>query len=266
MRQLAVILCFMLLLSPSLTAGETLHIFADDNAMPKNWLDENGEPKGINIEVLKEVTERTGIEFTYSFVPWNRAYESARKGLGAIIGLSKTQERQLIFDYSDPMYFDELVFVTGQDDAFSFAGLESMRGFTIGVKRGASYGDDFELARDLGLVTVLESSDRAGQMLMLAQGRVDAVLLSPGKIAFASVMASNDWLTRHQDEFVIVSPAYKLDPNYLGIPKALGKSHLITPINNALTEIFEDGTHQGVVERVTESAINAIQSTASQTN
>ncbi|WP_162181376.1 substrate-binding periplasmic protein [Thalassospira australica] len=266
MRQLFVFVCFLMLLSPSLKAWETLHIFADDNAIPKNWLDENGTPQGINIEVLQEVTRRTGIEFTYSFVPWNRAYESARKGWGGIIGLSKTQERKITFDYSQPMYFDELVFVTSRDNVFSFTGLDNMRGYTIGVKRGASYGDDFELARELGLLSILESPDRAGQMLMLSQGRVDAVLLSPGKIAFASVMASNDWLTDHLDEFVIVSPAYKLDPNYLGIPKILGKSHLIAPINTALAEIFEDGTHERIVKRVTDAAVRDIQSSPPQVN
>lgn len=266
MKQFAALICLLMLLSPALKAGETLHIFADDNAVPKNWLDANGTPQGINLEVLQEVTKRTGIEFTYSFVPWNRAYESARKGLGAIIGLSKTQERQITFDYSEPMYFDELVFVTDRENAFSFTGLDSMRGYTIGVKRGASYGDDFELARDLGLFNVLESSDRAGQMLMLAQDRVDAVLLSPGKVAYASVMASNDWLKNHQDEFMIVSPPYKLDPNHLGIPKILGQSHLIAPINSALAEIFEDGTHASIVERVTESVVRDIQSAAFQTN
>ncbi|MEQ8284919.1 transporter substrate-binding domain-containing protein [Thalassospira sp.] len=266
MKQFVVLICFLMSLSPALQAGESLHIFADDNALPKNWLDADGAPQGVNIEVLDEVTRRTGIEFTYSFVPWNRAYESARKGMGAIIGLSKTQERQITFDYSEPMYFDELVFVTNRESAFLFEGLDSMRGYIIGVKRGASYGDDFENARTLGLLNVLESSDRAGQMLMLAQDRVDAVLLSPGKIAFASVMASNNWLSSHKDEFVIISPPYKLDANYLGIPKSLGKSHLITPINNALADIFEDGTHERIVKRVIEDAVRDIESAEQQSN
>ncbi|MEQ9566159.1 MAG: hypothetical protein RLN85_10175, partial [Pseudomonadales bacterium] len=69
MKQFVVLICFLMSLSPALQAGESLHIFADDNALPKNWLDADGAPQGVNIEVLDEVTRRTGIEFTYSFVP-----------------------------------------------------------------------------------------------------------------------------------------------------------------------------------------------------
>ena len=50
----------------------------------------------------------------------------------------------------------------------------------------------------------------------------------------------------------------KLDPNYLGIPKSMGKSHLLDPINAALKSIREDGTFTRIVEVNTEKATREI--------
>lgn len=87
------ILIFTLLGSIGFTYAETLKIVGDDNAMPKNWLNEESLPQGIMIDILTEVTKRTDIEFTYELGPWNRSLQLSKKGAGAIIGFSKTAER-----------------------------------------------------------------------------------------------------------------------------------------------------------------------------
>ncbi|MBT4627205.1 MAG: amino acid ABC transporter substrate-binding protein [Rhodospirillales bacterium] len=239
-------------------AGETLHIFADSHAKPKNWEGSNGEPRGIQIEILEEVTKRTGIEFTYFFAPWKRVFISSEAGKGGIIGFSKTKERAKLWDYSLPLYYDELVFVTTKEKVFSFNGLESLKGKEIGIKRGASYGDDFESAIARNLFKIVETADREGQMQMLAKGRLDAILLSPGRIALESLIADHKWLRDHKDNFVLISPPYKLDPNYLGIPKSMNKSHLLEPINMAIKAMNEDGTHKRIVDRITAEVIAEI--------
>jgi ABC-type amino acid transport substrate-binding protein len=227
--------------------ADTLPIVADDNAKPKNWI-EGGKPRGIMIEILAEVSERTGIEFTYDFGPWNRVFTLSKNGKGAIIGFSKNAERLKTWDYSVPMYYDELVFVTTQEKQFSFNGLESLAGKRIAIKKGASYGDDFEQAVADGIFELVESENRDGQMRMMVFDRVDAVLLSPGQIALASVIAENEWLQEHEDDFVIVQPAFKRDPNYLGIPKSMNQSDLLPKINEALLAIQADGTQERILE------------------
>jgi len=229
--------------------AESIHIVGDDNAKPKNWLDSNGQPKGIMIDLLSEVTRRTGIEFTYDLAPWNRSYTLSANGKGAIIGFSMNKQRLESWDFSDPMYYDELVIVTSLDKQFAFEDLTSLAGKRLAIKRGTSYGDDFEQARQNNLFSVVESTDRAGQMRMLTLDRVDAILLSPGKIALQTVIGENQWLTEHQDQFVILEPPYKRDPNYLGIPKSMNQAHLLPAINQALTAMHEDGTYKLIVDR-----------------
>ena len=178
----------------SVYAQETLPIMGDFKAQPKNWLDESGTPKGIMIDLLKEVSLRTEIKFTYNLYPWKRAFALSEQGDGAIIGFSKSTERSMTWDYSDPMYYDELVLVTTKTKQFEFKGLESLNGRRLAIKNGASYGDDFELARKNHYFEVTETTNRTGQMRMLTADRVDVVLVSPGRIALETVISQNDWL------------------------------------------------------------------------
>ena len=249
---------FSFLLVNTSQAADVLHIYADFRAMPKNWQNDNGDAEGIQIEILEEVSKRTGIKFTYTFAPWNRVFAQSEAGRGAIIGFSKNRAREKLWDYSDPLYFDELTFVTLKQKRFEFKNLESLRGMRIAIKRGASYGDDFEAAIKNGIFTVIETVNRAGQIQMLTRDRVDAVLLSPGKIALEGLIAENKWLQAHREDFALVKPPYKLDPNYLGIPKSLHKSYLLGPINAALKDIYAEGLHAEIVDRVTQKAIDII--------
>lgn len=255
MRSLLLILCLFFCFGAN---AETLKVYADERAIPKNWV-ENGQAKGILIEILAEVTKRTGIQFDYEFGPWNRILNLSRAGKGAIIGFSKTAERELHWDFSMPMYFDELVLVTSKEKAFPYTGLASLTGKRIAIKRGASYGDDFELAVARGLFNLVETTDRAGQMRMMAANRVDAVLISPGKMALASVIAENDWLIGRKDDFVVISPPYKKDPNFLGIPKSMQQSQLLGPINAALQAIQDDGTYQTIVDRQVQQFMESLE-------
>jgi ABC-type amino acid transport substrate-binding protein len=258
------ILSMALLIMSSLVMtchADALAIVGDDKAKPKNWLDSAGQPKGIMIDLLSEVSRRTGIEFTYDLSPWNRALTLSSNGKGAIIGFSKTAERQQRWDFSEPMYTDELVIVTTKAKAFDFTGLASLTGKRLAIKKGSSYGDDFEKARQNGDIAIVESTDRAGQMRMLELDRVDAVLISPGRVALETVIAENEWLQKHRDDFAILQPPYKEDPNYLGIPKSMGKSHLLQDINKALLDMRKDGTYQTIVDKNIQAVLEQLTNT-----
>lgn len=147
------------------------------------------------------------------------------------------------------MYHDELVIVTLKSNSFLFEGLESLSGKRLAIKLGATYGDDFEEAVAKGTFEVIETTDRAGQMRMLTLDRVDAILLSPGILAVEATIAENEWLVEHRNDFSMLSPPYKRDPNFLGIPKVMNKSELLIPINGALQSMIDDGTHKKIVDR-----------------
>ena len=239
----------IIVFSSQFAIADHLLIVGDDNAKPKNWLNEDGKAEGVMIDLLNEVSRRTGITFDYQLMPWKRALKLSSLGRGSIIGFSKTSERQKTWHYSVPMYFDELVFVTTKDKVFDFNGLSSLAGRTVAIKLGASYGDDFEQARKNRVYSVVETTDRKGQLQMLSYGRVDLVLMSPGRLALESTLAENKFLIEHRNDYVLLDKPFKLDPNYLGMPKSINKKSLLLKIDSALESIKSEPIYQKIIER-----------------
>lgn len=127
--------------------------------------------------------------------------------------------------------------------------MKALKGKTLALERGATYGDDFEAMRAKKLFSVVSSSGREEGMRLLMLERVDVVILSPGRAAFDAMMTSTPWLKAREHEFVVAKRPFKIDPNYIGIPKAMNKSHLLPKINEALKEIEQDGTLSEVIKQ-----------------
>ncbi|MCK7616195.1 substrate-binding periplasmic protein [Roseibium sediminicola] len=259
MKLASTVLALIALFSSPLWA-QTIPIVGDDNAKPKNWLSEDGTAMGIHIALLEEISNRTGFEFTDELVPWKRALVLSQAGKAAIIGFSKTKEREEHWHYSAPLFFDELVFVARKGHEFEYSGLESLVGRRVGIKSGATYGDDFEEAKRAGHLVAVETTDREDQLRMLVAGRVDLVLLSPGAIALETVIAENEWLREHKDDFKVLSPPYKLDPNYVGFPKTMDIPGALEMINDAIHNMNVDGTYAKIVSAETKTIIDELRS------
>lgn len=249
-------LIFIIFMTFSLAAtAEEISIFADYKAKPKSWISDDGTAHGIQYEILQEITKRTGITFNFHFTPWKRAVRMSQLGHGGIIGFSKSKERMKEWDYSEPIYFDELVVVSMKKRFLSFIDNRSLNNLRIGIKLGARYGDKFEKAVSENTFHIVESTNRVDQLQLLTTGQVDAVLMSPGKFALDIVVLENIWLQKYRSEFIVHEPAFRVDPNHIALPKSLQKAHLIAPINQAIKTIMSDGTYQAIVHRVTEQAL-----------
>ncbi len=241
----------------SVTIAEEVVIFADYKAKPKNWVSDDGTAHGIQYEILKEITKRSGIQFSFHFTPWKRAVRMSQLGHGGIIGFSKSKERMKEWSYSEPIYFDELIVISMKKRSLSFIDERSLNGLRVGIKLGARYGDKFEQAVSKNVFQIVESTNRVDQLQLLTTGQVDAVLMSPGKFALDIVILENAWLQKYKTEFVVHTPAFRVDPNHIALPKSLNKSHILAPINTAIQAIMSDGSYQAIVQRVTEEALNA---------
>lgn len=84
---------------------------------------------------------------------------------------------------------------------------------------------------------------------MLSYGRVDLVLMSPGRLALESTLAENKFLIEHRNDYVLLDKPFKLDPNYLGMPKSINKKSLLLKIDSALESIKSEPIYQKIIER-----------------
>jgi len=225
-----------------------LTILGNDKKPPKIYLD-NGVPKGILIDMMEWIGREMNCQFSYTLVPWKRAYYWGALGKGALIGFSKTEEREKIFDYSNVMYYNEMILVVLKGKEFPFKTIDDLKGKKLGVVLGASFGQEFESALKKGIFTTVPNTEPQARLLQLLKGRVDAVLIGPGKTAFETTLKKDPKLLKNRDKFTILPKPFTNDPNYLGILKKLNMKEFLTKFNKALKKGHEKGAFDKIKEK-----------------
>ncbi|HKI80252.1 MAG TPA: transporter substrate-binding domain-containing protein [Pseudodesulfovibrio sp.] len=249
MRHITLLLTFLatLLLSSSTFAADPIVIFGTDCKPPKSWV-HLGLPKGVLVDILHEIEARTGLSFDIRLMPWKRAYMYALEGRGGIFGLSKNRDRMALFDFSDVMYVDEMRLVVLKDREFSYHTVEDLKGMTLGVTRGASYGDDFDRAKGR-IFTPSEDSGPISRLRMLLAGRIDAALIGPGEVSVRFAIAQDKILRKNQEQFVILDTPLAQDDNYIGFSKDSKQHAVLEKIDKALLEMQQDDTIRRIESR-----------------
>lgn len=224
--------------------AETLTILGNHKKPPKSYVDD-GEAQGILIDIMNYALDKLDTTGNFQLTPWSRAYNSALNGRGGIIGLSMTTERQQLFDFSDVMYYEELILVVRDDAVFDYQSIEDLRGKVVSFQRGATFGDDFEAARK-DLFIGAEDDSIEQRLLKLLNGRVDVAIIGPGVHAFNTVLSANRTLAASRDRFRILPKPFKRDPNYLGFAKSLKMDDFLLRFNQVLAE----GNRNGDISRI----------------
>jgi ABC-type amino acid transport substrate-binding protein len=211
-----------------------IDVFGSDYSIPKAYV-QNGENKGLLVDILRYVDERLpNHQFTIKLAPWSRAYKNAVDGEGGIVGISKTAEREVLFDYSEPVYTDTVMIVVLAGKAFDFKGIADLHGKTIGIGRRGSYGDDFDNALKAGLFRLEEDSGPANRLRKLLAGRMDGGLFNGGVAGFQQVLQEDRELYAQRDKFEVLPVPLKSDPNYLAFAKGMHQQDLLNEVNRIL--------------------------------
>lgn len=251
-RNVIIILAFFALSMPGAPClGDEIVILGNHYKPPKVYL-ENNDPKGILVDIMRHVEKRTGHSFNIQLYPWKRAYREALKGEGGIFGLSMTTERRLrIFDYSDIMYYDDIMLVVLKGNEFPFNSIEDLKGKRVGARRGAIYGDEFKRGKN-ELFAVDEDGYTAHRLKKLLRGHIDVALIGPGKTGFNRVMRDNFEYLGKKDAFVVLPKPFIRDPQYLGFAKSMNMKGFLQEFNQVLKKMFEDGTIQRIFDKYSE--------------
>ena len=208
-----------LALSFSAWADEII-VFGDDNYAPVIHL-QAGKPAGVLVDLLRKVAERTGDTYTVQLFPWKRALETAKAGRGALIGVSLNAERAGVFDFSDPVYDDDIQIVTLKGREFGFDKLADLKGKVLGGVLGASYGEQVDTAIRDGVFKIDRDVSQVNRLNKLLAGRMDAALIGNGIEGFESVLQSDPQLVAKRGQFSVLAKPLTRDPLYLAIPKSM---------------------------------------------
>ncbi len=117
-----------------------IRLGVDPGFVPFEFIDENGEYKGIAADYLALISEKTGLRFeVVKGLTWPEAYDKALAGeIDALPAVGKTSEREAHFLLSEPYYKFKRVIVTG-DTETGISGMDDLEGMTVAVQRNSSH-------------------------------------------------------------------------------------------------------------------------------
>lgn len=120
--------------------GQTYVIGTDTTFAPFEFR-QNGELTGIDMDLLRTIAEDQGFEVEIRSLGFNAALAalSSNQVDGVIAGMSITDERKEIYDFSEP-YFEsgvQMAVAANNDEITSY---EDLKGKTVVAKTGAEDG------------------------------------------------------------------------------------------------------------------------------
>lgn len=203
---------------------------------------EGGKPKGIYPSLISAAFAKMGTNVQLNAIPWKRALAEADEGKAGVGGIYKNSARLEKYDFSEAIYQEKLVLYTLKDKTFPFAKLDDLKGKSIAVVRGWSYGDAFDKARADKLFKAEETENDQLNLKKLAAGRVEAVVASP---AAADPILKKEGLT---DKVVALSEPVTTNDTYLIFPKAMNKADLLKTFNETLQKMKADGSYEAAAQ------------------
>jgi two-component system sensor histidine kinase/response regulator len=117
-----------------------IRLGVDPGFVPFEFIDEDGQYKGIAADYLALISEETGLQFeVVKGLTWPEAYDMALQGeIDVLPAIGKTDERQEHFLFSEPYYYYKRVIVTRDIDN-RISSINNLEGFTIAVQRNSSH-------------------------------------------------------------------------------------------------------------------------------
>ena len=123
--------------------GKTFAIATDTTFAPFEFRDGSGELVGIDMDLLRAIATDQGFEVDVKSLGFDAALQALQSNQvsGVIAGMSITDERKKVFDFSAP-YFDSGVQMAVTKNNQDIKSYEDLKGKTVVAKRG-SEGETF---------------------------------------------------------------------------------------------------------------------------
>ncbi|WP_072624945.1 ABC transporter substrate-binding protein/permease [Janibacter indicus] len=192
---------------------------------------------GFDVEVMKAVGERLGVEVEFVATPWDSMFAALAAGRFDVVAnqVNVNPEREKLYDLSDPYVDTAGVLVVAEDNPEGIEELSDLKGKRAAENLTSSWA---EVAKDHGAEIVgVDGMNEA--MSSLKEGRVDAIVND--KLAVRNYIA-----TSPDPGVKIVAETDDQAQSVFGAKKGTG---YMPEINQALAEMEEDGTTQAIYDK-----------------
>jgi len=212
---------------------------------PMDYIDENGELTGFEVEFGKAVCEKLGVAPEFQEISWDaKETELAAKNIDCIWnGLTITDERKEAMSISNPYMNNKQVIICKAENADAFAVAGGLDGKTV-VAEKESAGEeaiaDEAYADFFGKANYVAVESMKNAMMEVKAGTADAAVIDY-VTGIGSLGEGSDYA-----DLAIVEKSFA-DEQY-GIAFRKG-SDITEKVNTAIDELIADGTLQAIAEK-----------------
>lgn len=236
----ALIFCLLLLPATALAHQSLVLPIVFEDYPPYEYV-EDGEVKGINMDLIREAFKRMDVDPFFEPRPWKRAlYELENGDIMALSSGFKTEKRQefAYFPEDGGLATETNCVVILSVSGLEVTSLEDLRGLRVGVVREYLYGEPFDTMKGL---TKIEANSSHQLLQMLLNQRMDAAI--GNKTVFRH-------LAKKMGKAGLIQYVYELgsEPLYLMFSKAHGQksADLARDFGKAIRAMKKDGTFDAI--------------------
>jgi His/Glu/Gln/Arg/opine family amino acid ABC transporter permease subunit len=219
--------------------GETYVVATDTTFAPFEFQDEKGDFVGIDMDLIRAIAEDQ--KFTVDIKPlgFDAALQAVQANQvdGVIAGMSITDERKKVFDFSEP-YFEsgiQMAVLKDNDDIKSY---EDLRGKRVSVKNGTQGSDFANSIKDKYGFEVVSFADSSTMFDEVKTGNSVAVFEDYPVLLYGIAQGNG---------FKTVTP--KEDPTGYGFAVNKGQNpELLQKFNTGLNNLKQSGRYDEIVE------------------
>lgn len=222
-------------------------IVGSDTYPPYIYLNNDGIPAGIDVEIATEAFRRMGYAARFEPIDWEQKTDLVESGtIDCIWGCFSMDGREEVYRWAGPYMVSRQV--AAVDAHSSIRTLSDLAGKTIAVQSTGKPEEIFLSGSDPRIpqtVEVLSIENRSVQYAMLACGYVDAI--AAHEMAILQYMKDNDVEFRILEEPLLVTG--------LGVAFAKNDTRgLDSQLTDTLAQMRADGTLERIVGRYLENA------------
>jgi polar amino acid transport system substrate-binding protein len=235
MKKILVVVIVLVMALSFVACGKSgaLKVAIDDTYPPMEYVNEDGELVGFDIDMAKALGKEMGVEIEFVSTGWDGIFAglSVDQYDCIISSVSMTTDRLATMEFTTPYLANGQVIMVVPGDA-SIATMADLAGKNVGVQ----FQTTADAAADKALEEVsfekIAFDDMTTCLTAMKAGQLDCIVAD---MAVAIDAVSND-----PDKFVVSSVALTNEPIAIAVNK--GNTKLVEDFNKALAALLANGT------------------------
>ncbi|WP_295297300.1 basic amino acid ABC transporter substrate-binding protein [uncultured Brachyspira sp.] len=238
MKKLFILLASIMILSCAKEESDVLYVGTNAEYPPFEYLDENGNVVGFDIDLMNEISRLIGKKIEIKDMTFDGlipALESKTIDI-LIAGITATESRKKVINFSKP-YFESQQAIIVKEDNNSITNFDSLNNsYTVGVVLG--YVGDVALTESKKVEKIERFNRTADTVVALQSGKIDAAIMDyPIAVGY---IKNNEGLKAIKTDLSIQELC-------IGFRKEDTK--LLEEINKALDTLKENGKYDELVKK-----------------